>query len=341
MTLNSGQPLDRAAIDIVFLWCDGNDPDFRIQKNQRLQACRLAAEGENTGSIRYEQYDELKYALRSVAQNAPWIRKIFLVTNRQRPHWLNDHPKVEVVDHRSFIPEALLPVFNSVCIELFLDQIPGLSEHFLYANDDMMLSRPVQPQDFFTEQGHPIVWLEACVELRNRARLLQRLGDRQVSSWTQSVIRAWDLFQRKTSQRIACLKPAHSIDAYTKTLFQRIKCIAPELYAANTQPFRMGHEISRVYFSYEMVHRWGCPLRIQKKIKSLAFLNRWLPVSRVHTVMRSDARRLKRDIDRFCPATICVNNLAEPDAEEVIQFLGQKYPHRSAWEVDRSSCTYE
>ena len=91
-----------------------------------------------------------KYSLRSVEMYAPWIRKIFIVTDNQVPKWLDtSNPKIRIVDHKEILPEVSLPCFNSRLIEHFLYKIPGLSEHFLYANDDMFINRPVTPATFF------------------------------------------------------------------------------------------------------------------------------------------------------------------------------------------------
>ena len=42
---------------------------------------------------------------------------------------------------------------------MYLDRIPGLSEQFIYSNDDIFLNRPLEEKDFFTEDGAPIVWM--------------------------------------------------------------------------------------------------------------------------------------------------------------------------------------
>ena len=47
-----------------------------------------------------------------------------------------------------------LPTYNSHTIELNLHRIPGLSENFVYFNDDVFLIRPVTPQHFF-KNGKP------------------------------------------------------------------------------------------------------------------------------------------------------------------------------------------
>lgn len=97
----------QTAIDFVFSWCDGADPDFVRQKAQRMKEVRPELITENIGDIRYVQFDELKYALRSVNQFAPWFHHIFVVTNNQRPKWLIDHPKISIVDHKDIIPKDL------------------------------------------------------------------------------------------------------------------------------------------------------------------------------------------------------------------------------------------
>ncbi|MPC19258.1 N-acetylglucosamine-1-phosphotransferase subunits alpha/beta [Portunus trituberculatus] len=95
---------------------------------------------------------ELRYSLRSLEQHAPWVRRIFLVTNGQIPHWLNlDNPRLTIVTHQDIFPNAShLPTFSSPAIESHIHRIPGLSDHFLYLNDDVMLMQEVWPEDFFS-----------------------------------------------------------------------------------------------------------------------------------------------------------------------------------------------
>jgi hypothetical protein len=113
----------------------------------------VVGEGDDADA-RIRQIDELRYALRSVHKNAPWIRRIFIATDSRVPGWLADDPTVTIVravDH--FSDTSGLPVFNSHAVECQLQHIEGLSEHFLYANDDMFFARPVRPSMFFTPAG--------------------------------------------------------------------------------------------------------------------------------------------------------------------------------------------
>ncbi len=104
-------------------------------------------------AIRYADYEQLRYSLRSLEKYAPWVRQIFLVTAGQIPYWLNlDHPRVTVVTHEEIFRDLdHLPTFSSPAIEANIHRIPGLSDRFLYLNDDIMLGSEVWPEDFFTE----------------------------------------------------------------------------------------------------------------------------------------------------------------------------------------------
>ena len=143
-------------IDVVYTWVDGADPAWRSARNRAL-AEQAGAEyhPSATDEARFRSRDELRYSLRSIAMYAPWVRRIFLVTNGQMPGWLRpDHPKLEVVPHTAIYDGMEdLPTFNSNSIISRLHHIPGLGEHYLYFNDDVFLGAPVQPADFFTPSG--------------------------------------------------------------------------------------------------------------------------------------------------------------------------------------------
>jgi hypothetical protein len=150
---------DRVAfgIDVVYTWVDGGDPAWRERKSRALRD-----NGWVTGvselavnDSRYASRDELRYSLRSLHAFAPWIRHVFLVTDDQLPAWLDtSRPDLTVVTHREIFGDTgRLPTFNSQAIESRLHRIPGLSEHFLYLNDDVFLGRPVAPEMFFTPGG--------------------------------------------------------------------------------------------------------------------------------------------------------------------------------------------
>ncbi|WP_270408002.1 stealth conserved region 3 domain-containing protein [Brachybacterium paraconglomeratum] len=140
------------AIDAVYTWVDDSDDRWRERRAAAMDA--VAPDDLAGGDIRFKNRDELKYSLRSLFAHAPWIRHVFIVTDGQYPAWLRKHPSVTVVDHKELFPDAsVLPVFNSHAIETVLHRIPGLSEHFLYLNDDVFLMRDQRPDQYFTPIG--------------------------------------------------------------------------------------------------------------------------------------------------------------------------------------------
>ncbi|WP_017557465.1 stealth family protein [Nocardiopsis baichengensis] len=141
-------------IDAVYTWVDGDDPDLAAKRvHHRGEASDIAAHG--AGASRYTSRDELKYSLRSLHAYAPFIRHVYIVTDGQTPDWLDTSAdRVTVVDHRDIFtdPDAL-PVFNSHAIETQLHHITGLSERYLYLNDDVFFGRPAAAEDFFHASG--------------------------------------------------------------------------------------------------------------------------------------------------------------------------------------------
>ncbi|MGW6915478.1 stealth conserved region 3 domain-containing protein [Kitasatospora sp. NPDC054939] len=161
-------------VDAVITWVDDADPAWRRRRALARAALTGSAGADGSAGAnrtdgaaargvsgdadqRFRSRDELRYCLRSIAAYAPWIRRVFLVTDDQVPHWLADGvPGLTVVSHRElFAGSGAGPVFNSHAIETRLHLIPGLAEHFLYFNDDMFLGRPLSPQAFFLGNGLP------------------------------------------------------------------------------------------------------------------------------------------------------------------------------------------
>ena len=134
-------------IDIVIPWVDGSDPEWQseFKKYSALETGR-----DDNSEIRYRDWDNLQYLFRGIEKFTPWVNKIHLVTSGQKPKWLNmNAPKLNFVRHEDFIPKEWLPTFSVRPIELNLHRIEGLSEQFIYFNDDYFLLRPVKPERFF------------------------------------------------------------------------------------------------------------------------------------------------------------------------------------------------
>lgn len=143
-------------VDVVYTWVDSDDPTWQAERAAAM-VDRPPTRGIDLSAnqSRFVSYDELRYSLRSLELYAPWVRRIFLVTAGHVPQWLDvDHPRLTVVRHSEiFADPSNLPTFNSHAIEAQLHRIPGLAEHFLYLNDDVMFCSPVPKELFVASNG--------------------------------------------------------------------------------------------------------------------------------------------------------------------------------------------
>ena len=140
---------DDYPVDFVVSWVDDKDPEWRSEKQNYEGESGSVTENDNPDA-RYRDWDIFHYWFRAVEKNAPWVRKIFLLTWGHVPEWLEEaHPKLKIVRHYDFIPAQYLPTFSSHVIELYMWRIEELAEHFIYFNDDMLLTAPVMISDFF------------------------------------------------------------------------------------------------------------------------------------------------------------------------------------------------
>jgi hypothetical protein len=115
---------------------------------------------EMSDDIRLSNNNELKYSLRSIDLYAPWVNKIYILTNppKKYPSWIKDYKKIIVVDHTETFPDAkYLPNTNSNAIETTIVNIKGLSEHYIYFNDDFFIGKKIKYTEFFTPDGKALV----------------------------------------------------------------------------------------------------------------------------------------------------------------------------------------
>jgi hypothetical protein len=159
-------------VDIVIMWVDGSDPQWRRKKSRHRpdsRRCLITADVEG----RYRCNEELRFLLRSIARYWTLPGRIHLVTDQQAPGFLRHHPRLSIVDHREIMPASHLPSFSSRAIEANLHRIPGLAEHYVVFNDDIFLTRAAGRSDFFGNRGAMVylsdVLLPACAGIQTFA----------------------------------------------------------------------------------------------------------------------------------------------------------------------------
>ncbi|CAM4488692.1 unnamed protein product [Lepidochelys kempii] len=126
-----------------------------------LSAISQSKQDEDISASRFEDNEELRYSLRSIERHAPWVRHIFIITNGQIPSWLNlDNPRITIVTHQDIFQNlSHLPTFSSPAIESHIHRIAGLSQKFIYLNDDVMFGKDVWPDDFYSHSKGQKVYL--------------------------------------------------------------------------------------------------------------------------------------------------------------------------------------
>jgi len=308
-------------IDMVFSWVDGNDPEFQKRRAERMQG-HVVGEGDDH-EARFRQIDELRYALRSVYLFAPWVRRIFVATDSPRPAWLAEHPQVSFVRSEEFFehPEDL-PTHNSQAVEAQLHRIEGLSEHFLYSNDDMFFGRPVTPDAFFSPGGVS-KFLEATTRIG--------LGDTNPArSGFENAARVNRRLLRERFGAITTRHLEHSAAPLRRSVIEELQREFPaEFRATAASPFRAADNIS---VTNSLYHYWA--LMTGRAVK-----NETARMLYIDTTARSGLRRMERMLRDRDQDFFCLNDGSFPEvpAEErmrrVTAFLDRYYPIAAPWEV--------
>ncbi|MEY2848304.1 MAG: hypothetical protein RI885_969 [Actinomycetota bacterium] len=307
-------------IDIVFSWVDGASLEWQRARARRMESYVV---GEGDGAeARYRQIDELKYALRSVHLFAPWIRTIFIVTDSPVPAWLDEHPQVRIVRSEDFFADvSTLPTHNSHAIEAQLHRIPGLSEYFLYSNDDMFFGRHVAPDLFFSPGG-----ITKFIEATTRIGLGENNADRSGFENGARVNRR--LLQNRFG-RITTRHLEHAATPLRKSVLQELEAEFPDDFRRTSRsPFRSATDIS---VTNSLYHYYA--LMVGK-----AVVQQNATVRYVDTTVRSGLRDLKRLLSRRSFDFFCLNDgsFPEVDAAErtsaVTSFLESYFPIPAPWE---------
>jgi len=153
---------ENSAVDVVYLWVNGNDDVWRTKRQAAAQRARLLGSNDLAmyGDVegRYRDNEELRFSLRALEQFFPEHGHIYIVTDNQVPVWLAASDQITIVDHRDLIPHNALPTFDSGHIESYIHRIAGLSERFFYLNDDVFFGATVKLDEWFWPGGVFVAW---------------------------------------------------------------------------------------------------------------------------------------------------------------------------------------
>ena len=329
-------------IDVVYKWVDGNDVKWQKQKKywfekefNKKNTYRGAGAKE-----RFRDNNELMYSLRSVAENAPWVNHIYIVTGfNQIPKWLNTkHPKITIVPHDVIFPKDVLPVFSSTSIDMCLSNIPGLSEHFLIADDDTIFNKKIKPSFFYDKHGRARV-------LYNKHRDYNRDIDKWKSSvdeFTKTLINAAVLVKKACGKTFYIGRPSHGIDPYIKS--SMIECrnnekIKPVLDNLIKLKFRSEKCVSRWIFNiYDYVNNRAtmhhCHPYKSNHITDFIYNTLHFYGVRHSPLFCEDAKVSKKSVKHS--VIVCIND-SNKSGKDVLEhnasFLKNRFPNKSEFEL--------
>lgn len=251
-------------IDFVVTWVDMDDPKWKADFAK--YSGRIDNSKNEVSEARFRDYGFLKYWFRGVEKFAPWVRKVHFVTCGQKPDWLDGtNPKLNLVDHEDYIPKEFLPCFNSNVLEYYMHKIPGLSEHFVYFNDDFFLTNHVAPDRFFRD-GLPcdiaafkLNWglsqwdkmLKENIVLINRHFKKKEVMRRWHDKWFDKSYGGKALWNRLLwwYPEFVTLRTPHNAQPYLKSSFDRVwDTVGEELTEASAHRFRTSKDLTPELF---------------------------------------------------------------------------------------------
>jgi hypothetical protein len=286
-------------VDVVYLWVDGNDLQWRARRRlarQRLTSADhvdLAAYSNVEG--RFRDNDELRHSLRALEQFFPDHGHVYLVTDQQTPQWLRWHPRLTVIDHRELIPACALPTFDSGNIESYIHRIPRLSERYIYFNDDVFLGAPLDLRNWFFEGGVFAGWSHDApvsdVALQPGSTALENACRRSVA-WLRH-----DAAMSAHPPYVADFRTfAHAPRPMLKSVMLALEGIAPELFlSVRSTVFRNWEHptlVSDFVLRWSLVHGFA-------KIRDYRFSHVSTGAPDASAALQGIANRLGH-IDFFC-----------------------------------------
>ena len=311
----------RMDIDLVYFWVDGNDPKWRAKHDAFCG--KTSGTVETNGINRFANNDELKYSLRSVAMYAPWIRKIFIITDDQVPVWLDtSNPNVKIIDHKDILPAESLPCFNSCLIGHYAYRTPGLAEHFLLGNDDTYINREVAPGDFFTSDGLPIVRLRRMYFRKLRWSFRENVRKKTLSNYRRTLQRASQLVSDKFGHYYTGI-PHHNINALLKSVCRDVaeNIMRDEFASNNKNHIRNDDDVQNVVFSYVALAEKRGKLRYVTDKESM--------IVKIHKDKHYER------LDKYRPMLFCMNDseYANDRGRAMAKaYLEKRFPDKSEFE---------
>ena len=328
----------------MFTYVNGDDP-AHVEKRLRFEPhysdsdIRRDTRADRNLEARYVDVGEIAFSVESVVKYLPWVRTIFVVTDSQVPpvsRRLVEEGRVRVVDHRELIPAEYLPTFSSRVIESCLHRIPGLSEIFLYNNDDYMHFSPVPQSAFYEPAPQGRIRLNLRVKQTLVLRLLYAfsavypVGERIGSLHAIGLYNAYAMLRRSRHRVCArgVMVPSHSTQVIRRSTAERLEGEFGEALHANRRlRFRSIRSFSYATLLYTMEKVWNPEDRVLRSFRSDSWSDsrgqfRMFDFTPLTAGRRTE--RLWREVARSKVQFACLNSIPSADRARFLEVMGEK-----------------
>ena len=250
------------------------------------------------------------------------IDVVYTWVDGQDPDWLaENHPRLTVIDHKDIYTHPdCLPVFNSSSIETQLHRIKGLSEHFLYMNDDFFFGKMCEPSDFFQSNGvAKIPYSDTCLNAAD----IDDTSEEYIIADKNALALFVDEYGFKASDLLI-----HSPYPARVSLLKEIETtFANAFEKCERQKFRSKEDLRPIAFMFpHLAYARGMATAANISNRYLAL---WKPTIKDQLTGVLKTRKYK---------TFCINDVGIPDArkkttEKAVQnFLQNYFPRKSSFE---------
>ena len=262
------------SIDMVVAWA-GRPTMEREQAKSRHLSGRSREDGPDgpdgpdvrpcidASPVRYRYNGELSILIRrAFVYGSHWIRNIHilmpdecespddLIRSALGDTYATLSPRVHVHRDSTVLPADAVPSFSSHPKEANLDRIPGLSEQFVYANDDMFLNRTTPLGMFFASDGTPRYRRDdvqpACLDRgQKRSSVGQHVQAVYPSIQHNTAALFWDSPMGQTAQAQSYIEVEHQMKPLTRSGYRRARALFPAEFEQLTHTrFRSADDFS-------------------------------------------------------------------------------------------------
>lgn len=330
-------------IDFVVLWVDSNDEEW--QKDYLYYRNIENNNNHGVSLTRFRDWDNLQYWFRAIEENCPWVRKIHFVTCGHYPEWLNkNNSKLNLVKHSDIIKSSYLPTFNSHAIELNIHRIEGLSEKFVYFNDDFFINKPLE-KDFFFIENKPcdffvmeslrgrylddffgcIVYRDMCfINKHYEKKVVLKNNFNKVYNFKYGKFNLVNLINRIHTQ-FSYFRTPHLPQSFLKESFIDVWKKEPAiLESVTSNKFRKPDDLNQYVVKYNQL--------VTGNFSPCSPFNR----GRYFNINSTSISMIKNDIASALSPMICLNDGNDIDVikykNDINSSFGKRYPYKSTFE---------